>query len=229
MALMNCPECDSEVSDQADDCPECGYPINGENTDPSSFGEKADDVGWGEQASDGSEDTQETTSGSTAGQAAYDKEDEEEILRMHPSMFRESPFLFVLYLLLPVVVLGFIPARSMYADQLPAFLTSIPWYVLLILAAAATYPIFSWWIEVLSRTLIITNKKTRLRRGLLSRDVNEVYHEHVRNVKINQNIIQRLTDVGEVNISSAGQSGVEITFRGVHNPERVNEIINDHM
>ncbi len=29
MALTKCPECDSEVSDQATMCPHCGYPIGG--------------------------------------------------------------------------------------------------------------------------------------------------------------------------------------------------------
>lgn len=28
MALMNCPECGNEVSDKADCCPKCGYPIS---------------------------------------------------------------------------------------------------------------------------------------------------------------------------------------------------------
>ncbi len=27
MALINCPECNSQVSDKARECPECGYPI----------------------------------------------------------------------------------------------------------------------------------------------------------------------------------------------------------
>ncbi len=29
MALIKCPECDGEVSDQATTCPHCGYPIRG--------------------------------------------------------------------------------------------------------------------------------------------------------------------------------------------------------
>jgi hypothetical protein len=27
MALINCPECSSEVSDKAGDCPKCGFPL----------------------------------------------------------------------------------------------------------------------------------------------------------------------------------------------------------
>ena len=29
MALIKCPECNTEVSDQADACPKCAYPISG--------------------------------------------------------------------------------------------------------------------------------------------------------------------------------------------------------
>ena len=28
MALMNCPECGAEISDQASSCPSCGFPVN---------------------------------------------------------------------------------------------------------------------------------------------------------------------------------------------------------
>lgn len=28
MALINCPECNTEVSEKADNCPKCAYPIN---------------------------------------------------------------------------------------------------------------------------------------------------------------------------------------------------------
>lgn len=33
MALINCPECGSKVSDVAESCPKCGYPINKKVTD----------------------------------------------------------------------------------------------------------------------------------------------------------------------------------------------------
>lgn len=31
MALMNCPECGKEVSDSAEQCPHCGFPIAKQN------------------------------------------------------------------------------------------------------------------------------------------------------------------------------------------------------
>jgi len=34
MALINCPECGTEVSDRAEKCPKCAYPINKEQIEP---------------------------------------------------------------------------------------------------------------------------------------------------------------------------------------------------
>jgi uncharacterized membrane protein YvbJ len=35
MALIRCPECGTEVSDKAEECPKCAYPINKTYTRPS--------------------------------------------------------------------------------------------------------------------------------------------------------------------------------------------------
>lgn len=32
MALINCPECQNQISDKADNCPKCGYPIAGKKS-----------------------------------------------------------------------------------------------------------------------------------------------------------------------------------------------------
>lgn len=32
MSLIKCPECGKQVSDQANACPDCGYPIKANNT-----------------------------------------------------------------------------------------------------------------------------------------------------------------------------------------------------
>ena len=31
MALINCPECEKQISDKANSCPDCGFPINNDN------------------------------------------------------------------------------------------------------------------------------------------------------------------------------------------------------
>ena len=36
MALINCPECNAKISDQADSCPKCGYELKNRNTNSNS-------------------------------------------------------------------------------------------------------------------------------------------------------------------------------------------------
>lgn len=124
---------------------------------------------------------------------------EEPILyHAHPAMFRNNPVLFVLYILL-IPVLGL-------------------GLILLIV----------WWIQTLGTTLTVTNDQTTLRKGILSKYTNDVFHENVRNIQVRQSFFQRMFNVGWIGISSAGQSGVEIEVRGIPDPERVKQIIDDH-
>ncbi len=126
-------------------------------------------------------------------------ENEEVVLyEAHPAMFRNHPAYFVLCVLL-----------------IAAFGLGL---VLLLV----------WWIQVLGTTLTVTNEQTTLRKGILSKYTNDVFHSNVRNIQVRQSFLQRLFNVGWVGISSAGQSGLEIEINGIQDPEKVKEIIDDH-
>ena len=116
----------------------------------------------------------------------------------HPAMFRNHPFYFVLCILL----IAFFGAGL----------------ILLLL----------WWIQVLGTRLTITTEQTTLRRGILSKFTNDVFHSNVRNIQVRQSFFQRLLNVGWIGISSAGQSGLEIEVNGIIDPEKVKEIIDEH-
>ncbi|MCP4180619.1 MAG: PH domain-containing protein [bacterium] len=120
---------------------------------------------------------------------------EEVLYERHPSMFRNRPILFIIFIILIVVCgLG-----------------------LLLL--------FIWWVKVLSLELTVTNKKTTYRKGLLSKYTNDVWHTDVRNVQIGQNLFQRIFNVGSIGISSAGQGTIEIMAYGFKKPEEVKNMI----
>ena len=85
-----------------------------------------------------------------------------------------------------------------------------------------------WWLRCLGTTLTVTNKKTILRKGILSKHTNEVRHSDVRNVQVSQGIFQRMFGVGTIGVASAGQGGIEITVSGIPNPVKVKEIIDKH-
>jgi uncharacterized membrane protein YdbT with pleckstrin-like domain len=82
-----------------------------------------------------------------------------------------------------------------------------------------------WWIQSRGTVLTVTSERTILRKGILSKSLNEVWHRDVRNVLLNQRPLQRLFDVGRIAISSAGQEDVEIAVDGIPFPGEVKRII----
>ena len=87
--------------------------------------------------------------------------------------------------------------------------------------------LFVWWLRCLATSLVITERRITLRRGLLSKDTNDVLIADIRNVKVRQNLLQRIFGVGTVAVSTSGQSDMEIEVHGVRAPERIKAIIDD--
>lgn len=84
-----------------------------------------------------------------------------------------------------------------------------------------------WYLKTRATTLTVTNEQTTLRKGLLSKYTNDVFHSNVRNIIVRQSFFQRMMGVGYVGISSSGQSGIEIEVNGIPDPERVKQLIDD--
>ncbi len=122
-------------------------------------------------------------------------ESEGTLLEINPVMFRSNPVGFILS-------------------------------VILIAAAGAGLVILAiWWLKTKAAMLTVTNKRTIQRTGLISKKTTEVLHRDVRNIQIDQSVFQRLFGVGSIGISSAGQSGIEIQFTGVRDPDGIKALI----
>lgn len=113
----------------------------------------------------------------------------------------------------------------------PAMFRNHPfWFslcVILSLVVVGLIPLIIWYIQTRGTMLTITNEQTTLRRGILSKFTNDVFHENVRNILVRQTFFQRLMGVGYVGISSSGQEGIEIEVNGIPDPDRVKQIIDD--
>lgn len=133
------------------------------------------------------------------------------LYQRHPSMFRNRPILFLVLIAGPIVLLRQDDSRLRGFGAL-----MIPISVLSLLA---------WWLRCRAVTLTVTDRDVSLRRGLLSRDVNEVPIRGVRNIRVRQGMLQRLLGVGYLGISSAGQSDVEIEVHGIPAPGTVKRIV----
>ena len=68
---------------------------------------------------------------------------------------------------------------------------------------------------------VVTDKSVYKKTGILSRSVSEVEYEKVQNTSFSVGVIGRYFDYGNVDISTAGGSGVEMTLRGVRSPQDV--------
>ena len=83
------------------------------------------------------------------------------------------------------------------------------------------------YLNVYATSYTVTSERVIQRKGLLSRRVSEVEISDIRNVQVNQGITQRIFGIGNVGISTAGQSGVEIVFAGIKRPQPVADMIRE--
>jgi len=99
---------------------------------------------------------------------------------------------------------------------------------ILCLAVIGIPILVAWKLTTANTTLTVTDERTRLRRGILSKNTNDIRHVDVRNVRVSQRMTQRLFGVGSVGISSSGQSDMEIVVSGIRAPARVRDLIDEH-
>jgi len=105
-------------------------------------------------------------------------------------------------------------AETMYG----AYLVGIPLILLLgfgLLIIASTY------LTRKNTDYVITDKSVYKKTGILSRSVSEVEYEKVQNTSFSVGVVGRYFDYGNVDISTAGGSGVEMTLRGVTEPQDI--------
>jgi uncharacterized membrane protein YdbT with pleckstrin-like domain len=68
---------------------------------------------------------------------------------------------------------------------------------------------------------VVTNERLHIRRGLISRHIQETRLERVQNVNTNQSIVERILQIGTVDFDTAGSGDFDFSFTGVAQPERV--------
>ena len=73
----------------------------------------------------------------------------------------------------------------------------------------------------LTTTYTITNQRLTIRRGILSRHLQQTRVERVQNVNVDQSVVDRVMRVGQVDFDTAGTDDSDFTFRGVASPDRV--------
>ncbi len=108
---------------------------------------------------------------------------------------------------------------------IPAVVIGIPTAIfgvgLLIIAGA--------YLSVKNTEYVVSNKSLYVKKGVLSRSVQKIGFDKVQNISFSQGILGNHFGYGNIEISTAGGSGVEMRFRSIRDPKQVQEKINDLM
>jgi uncharacterized membrane protein YdbT with pleckstrin-like domain len=83
------------------------------------------------------------------------------------------------------------------------------------------------FIRRIATVYTITNQRLRIKRGILSKKVQQTRIDRVQNVNTDQSVVDRLLRVGKVDFDTAGTDDSDFTFDGVSSPARVVQAV-DH-
>jgi uncharacterized membrane protein YdbT with pleckstrin-like domain len=75
----------------------------------------------------------------------------------------------------------------------------------------------------------VTSDALYVKKGILSRSVQRIEFSKVQNISFSQGILGSRFGYGNVEISTAGGSGVEMRFRSIQDPKKVQQLINEKM
>jgi uncharacterized membrane protein YdbT with pleckstrin-like domain len=143
---------------------------------------------------------------------------EEIIFEGHPSW--RAMLAFYLQGLLAVLVIGAIVAG------VTALGDGVEWgLVALVVVGGAVLLIVGGLIKRIATVYTITNQRLRIKRGILSKAVQQTRIDRVQNVNTDQSVLERLLRVGTVDFDTAGTEDSDFTFRGVSSPGKVVEAV----
>lgn len=93
--------------------------------------------------------------------------------------------------------------------------------VFLVVFATVAVTVLVGFFKRVSTTYTITDRRLNIRRGIVSREVQETRLERVQNVNYQQSIYQRLMQIGDVDFDTAAGDDYNFVFAGVANPDDV--------
>ena len=103
----------------------------------------------------------------------------------------------------------------------PAFVVGIPLSLVLI----GIPIVVASYLQYTNTNYVVTNRGLYSKRGILSRDVQQIGFDKVQNISYSQSALGSSFGYGSVDVSTAGGSGVELQFRSIPDPASVQELI----
>ncbi len=108
---------------------------------------------------------------------------------------------------------------------IPAVAIGIPLSIVLI----GLVIIASEYLRVTNTHYVVTTRALYKKTGVLSRDVKRIEHEKVQDISYSQSALGTHFGYGDVDVSTAGGSGVEMSFDAVPDPKAVQQRISERV
>jgi uncharacterized membrane protein YdbT with pleckstrin-like domain len=83
------------------------------------------------------------------------------------------------------------------------------------------------FIKRVATSYTITNRRLHIKRGIVSRTIQETRLERVQNVNYNQSVLQRILQVGDVDFDTAAGDDYNFVFAGVAEPAHVVHMVDN--
>ena len=93
--------------------------------------------------------------------------------------------------------------------------------VFLIVLVIVGLTVLLGFVKRVATTYTITNRRLNIKRGIVSREIQETRLERVQNVNYGQSVYQRLMQIGDVDFDTAGSDDYTFVFAGVAEPAEV--------
>jgi membrane protein YdbS with pleckstrin-like domain len=142
---------------------------------------------------------------------------EQVIFQGHPSWRAILGFYLKGILITAIVAAIVAAATSLFGDEMSTGL------VVVIVIAGVALTILIGLIKRIATTYTITNRRLNIKRGIISREVQETRLERVQNVNYDQSVFQRAMQIGDVDFDTAAGDDYNFIFAGVAQPEEVVE------
>ena len=103
------------------------------------------------------------------------------------------------------------------ADAAGAAIGAVAAFLLLLLVG---------WLKRISTRYAITDRRLRIQRGIISRNIEEARLERVQNVNVRQGVLERILQVGTVDFDTASNRADDtFQFRGIADPGEVTRLV----
>jgi uncharacterized membrane protein YdbT with pleckstrin-like domain len=93
--------------------------------------------------------------------------------------------------------------------------------VAIIALVGVAVTILAGFIKRVTTSYTITDRRLHIKRGIVSRTIQETRLERVQNVNYHQSVVQRLLQVGDVDFDTAAGDDYNFVFAGVDEPADV--------